>query len=274
MNLLGKTRLPPMECQLLNGFGMKPSIPGRVVVAVLLLVLPAAPKAQETTPSSGVSLPMPSIGLPLPQIGIPHPPMGLPPVQASPDRRPPDDRRPPPHGRRGKPAPGYPAVVYPFVWSLPSVIPDLDATTAKSPQPPPAGRVVVEVPSDKAAQVYIDGYYVGTPEDFPEGFELPAGPHALDVRSSGVEGVSTSVQVPAGRTITYRPVLATRPAQAPPASAPDRGGQERVATPPVTLSTEPSTFYVIPGCYLGNVPPEDVRLPASCDPVHAIVVRP
>ena len=25
------------------------------------------------------------------------------------------------------------------------------------------------------------------------------------------------------------------------------------------------TLYVIPGCYVGNVPPKDVKLPASCD---------
>jgi hypothetical protein len=27
----------------------------------------------------------------------------------------------------------------------------------------------------------------------------------------------------------------------------------------------PDTFYVIPGCYLGNLPPRDVSVPPGCD---------
>jgi hypothetical protein len=45
---------------------------------------------------------------------------------------------------------------------------------------------------------------------------------------------------------------------------------ERVAPPP---REEPEPFvpsgsrivYVIPGCYVGNVHPKDVKLPATCD---------
>jgi hypothetical protein len=32
-----------------------------------------------------------------------------------------------------------------------------------------------------------------------------------------------------------------------------------------TLQKTPTTFYLIPGCYMGNVPPKDAGLPATCD---------
>ena len=32
-------------------------------------------------------------------------------------------------------------------------------------------------------------------------------------------------------------------------------------------------FYVIPGCYMGNVPPEDTGLPEGCDPRRAITIK-
>ena len=34
---------------------------------------------------------------------------------------------------------------------------------------------------------------------------------------------------------------------------------------PPFVPTGDRTLYVIPGCYVGNVPPKDVKLPASCD---------
>jgi hypothetical protein len=35
--------------------------------------------------------------------------------------------------------------------------------------------------------------------------------------------------------------------------------------PPPYVPTGDRTLYVIPGCYVGNVPPKDVKLPANCD---------
>ncbi len=35
--------------------------------------------------------------------------------------------------------------------------------------------------------------------------------------------------------------------------------------PPIVLPTGSRTIYVIPGCYLGNVPPDTSRLRAGCD---------
>ena len=49
--------------------------------------------------------------------------------------------------------------------------------------------------------------------------------------------------------------------------APDAPGGIRPAEPPVP----PATIYMIPGCYIGNLPPREVKLPAGCDPDRASV---
>src|SRR5262245_5572708 len=36
----------------------------------------------------------------------------------------------------------------------------------------------------------------------------------------------------------------------------------------------PSTFYYIPGCYMGNVPPSEVALPANCDHTRLVTWKP
>lgn len=48
--------------------------------------------------------------------------------------------------------------------------------------------------------------------------------------------------------------------------------ETRVEAEPVPRALEPPyvpsgdrTVYVIPGCYVGNIPPKDVKLPAACD---------
>jgi len=39
----------------------------------------------------------------------------------------------------------------------------------------------------------------------------------------------------------------------------------QAAPAPVTLPHAPDTYYVIPGCYMGNRPPDKEQLPKSCD---------
>ena len=36
---------------------------------------------------------------------------------------------------------------------------------------------------------------------------------------------------------------------------------------------QPETFYLIPGCYMGNVPPKEANLPATCDVARAVSVQ-
>ena len=40
--------------------------------------------------------------------------------------------------------------------------------------------------------------------------------------------------------------------------------EPRAPEPPYVPSGD-RTLYVIPGCYVGNIPPKDVKLPATCD---------
>lgn len=75
------------------------------------------------------------------------------------------------------------------------------------------GGVRIDVPQ-KDAEVYVDGYFAGTVDDFNgrmQQLELDPGPHHLELRAPGFETVSFDVNVEPGRTITYRSAL--RPAR-------------------------------------------------------------
>ena len=110
--------------------------------------------------------------------------------------------------------------------------------------------------SPASAQVFADGYYVGMPADFTGergGGVLDAGIHRIDLSAPGYEPITVDLRVAPGQTITYRAALRALP---PPTPAP------------------PSTFYLIPGCYMGNIPPKDAHLPATCDQSRAVTWRP
>jgi hypothetical protein len=68
------------------------------------------------------------------------------------------------------------------------------------------GRVRLRVqPTD--AEVYVDGYFVGTVNDFNGLFQrlnLDAGPHRIELRAEGYETVDFEVFIQPGETITYR----------------------------------------------------------------------
>ena len=106
-------------------------------------------------------------------------------------------------------------------------------------------------------QIYVDGYYVGTLDDFSGELTLDAGPHHVELRADGYESIEVDVQVSADRPITYRGAL--KPVGAAPTPVP------QVALSPEVPPPAPATIYVIPGCYVGNVPPRDAGLPDGCD---------
>lgn len=240
-------------------------------MALLALTVPALAAAQTVTRDTSPGLPLPSIGLPLPTIGLPHPATGLPPLESSPPRR---DQAPQADGqgrhRRDTRALPSALVVSPLWFAFPMVVPAAPApVVTPAPTVPPAdGRVVIEAQPD-AAQIYVDGYYVGMAADYPDGLPLAAGPHALDVRAVGFDSQSTSIQIPAGRSITYRAVLTRRATAASSALPPTPDAPAAAAGPPSS-----ATFYLIRGCYLGNVVPSEAILPAGCDPAKAVTVRP
>ena len=196
------------------------------------------------TPRGG---PLPRIGLPLPQIGLqPWPRKAGEPwhwrgVEAWRHRR---------HVRSF----GWPVVFY-----VPQPVPVMVAApeiTVKRIEPAPAaGRLILDV-TPSGAEIFADGYYVGVPADFSAargGGILEAGLHRIDVSASGHEPVTVNLRVAAGQSLTYRAALKALP-------------------PPVAVP--PTTFYMIPGCYMGNIPPKEAHLPASCDHSRTVSWRP
>jgi hypothetical protein len=263
----------------------------RLTLATIVLAgLPAVVMAQTsvsmgpppspTLPSIG--LPLPSITFPLPQISGPLPTIGLPPVgdarsrfgdgqrSSRPDNAP--QRFGSRRGSRSTPAAiffvpaygwGYPPAPQP---AAPMVsVPD---TSPTPPEPArPTGWLRLDVQPAALLQLFVDGYYVGTHADVGGELDLDPGPHRIEIRAPGYETFAFDVKIAVGRLITYRGTLKPEVAGPPaPDSAP--------ITPAPVIPATPTTFFYIPGCYIGNVPPEDVALPPTCDLSRLITRKP
>jgi hypothetical protein len=128
------------------------------------------------------------------------------------------------------------------------------------------------------AHVHVDGFYIGTVDDFRNlipGRPLEPGPHRIELTAPGHQPVAFDVMIHPDRTVTYRRDLeATGSAAQPPSRD----------TQAITIRPAPAkakTFYVIPGCYAGDKPPGNRRLPAGCDasklrtipPAVAVIAR-
>jgi hypothetical protein len=75
--------------------------------------------------------------------------------------------------------------------------------------PLPRGSLKLKV-DPKNAEVYIDGYFMGTVDDFDGMFqhlELDAGPHRVEIRAIGYRTITFDVRIEPNDTITYRGVL-------------------------------------------------------------------
>jgi hypothetical protein len=192
----------------------------------------------------------------LPSIGLPLPPIGLQPHLTR-------NRFMRHHRGSGFVSP----FVYPF-YVVPQYVEVMTPIAVPVPtvvEPVrPSGSLTLDV-QPGSAQVFVDGYYVGTPDDlaFNRGaLALELGPHRVDVTAPGYEPVSFDVRVTAGQPITYSQSLKR-------IEIPD--------SPRPAMSTAPAapmTFYLIPGCYMGNVPPKDARLPSTCDISRVITFQP
>ena len=241
-----------------------------MLALILLVVAPAGADAQT---------PAPSIGLPLPPIGLPLPALGLPPLETTP---PPISTNPPPPspGRPRRPAPAIVFFGAPYAWGfdawqrspMPGVIASRPETyaAADAPSEPPlaTGRLQLEI-KPRDAQVFVDGEFVGTWSDLGGELELTAGTHRIELRAPRHEPLSFDTRITSGRTINYRGALT--PIEDPNSKTPPAGlkggaaAKPNDAQEPKASPSSGDTFYLIPGCYLGNVPPEQVKLPADCD---------
>ena len=138
----------------------------------------------------------------------------------------------------------------------------------------PAVPVMVEQPSvarlildvhPPTAQVFADGYYIGIPEDFrfeDGGAVLEPGPHRIDIVAHDHAPVSFDVNLARGQSATFRHILTPITGALQPGS--------NAAVKELPAPKQPTTFYLIPGCYMGNVPPKDANLPATCEIARAV----
>jgi hypothetical protein len=232
---------------------------------ILLLGLSSVAGAQHhrhaaPAPLAGTVPELPAVGLPLPSIGLPHPPTGLPPL-AAPGT--PNGVR---HIRRAGAGRYAPRPLSSAVYIVPAFVGSvgpyaLDVSGAPDPAPI-GGGLRVEVPPGVFGQVYLDGYYVGTTEDLDRPVDIAGGRHSIEIRADGYQPAQDDIAVTPGRSVTYRSLLTRVPVTPAAASA-----------PPALESARPKTFYVIPGCYVGDVLPEESTVPSGCDPRRAIAVR-
>ena len=125
-----------------------------------------------------------------------------------------------------------------------------EAARANPEAAPPPGMLRFAV-TPLSAQVFVDSYYVGTIEDIDAQrvLLLPPGPHRVEIRASGYEPVAFDVRIESNETVTYRAALEPSRREAPARAAAPAG---------------PARMYVIPNCYLGNIPPRQDRLPSGC----------
>jgi hypothetical protein len=132
-------------------------------------------------------------------------------------------------------------------------VPDETVTTQPLSPPPDSlnelslsGSLELAV-EPRSADVYVDGFYVGTVDDVTQnGLLLRAGRHWIDLRAEGYETLTVPVGIAAGQAIRYR-------------------GQLAVVRPGEDVPRGPQTIYVIRGCYAGNRPPTESALPPGCN---------
>jgi hypothetical protein len=104
----------------------------------------------------------------------------------------------------GYPFYGYPGYGYPYGYGPYGYAPYGYGYGGYSGRP--YGGVRLDIP-ERDAEVFVDGYFVGTVDDFDGHFQqanLEAGPHRIEVRLEDFEPIVFDVRVEPGRTITYR----------------------------------------------------------------------
>jgi hypothetical protein len=72
----------------------------------------------------------------------------------------------------------------------------------------PVGRGSLKLKVEpKSAEVYIDGYYMGTVDDFDGVFQkmaLESGAHRVEIRAAGYQSITFDVRIEPNDTVTYR----------------------------------------------------------------------
>lgn len=167
------------------------------------------------------------------------------------------------------PYPASPGIVLDDPWPRQRVSP------AAARPPEDARGYLSLVVQPITAQIYVDGFFVGSVDDYSgsPGPLLDAGVHRVELRAAGYETAAFDVRIIAGDVVMHRGNLVRAGAQPPARSvqpAPSR----------IEGTVPGRTFYVIPRCYAGDTPPAAAHLPAGCNvadvrtiPADAVDVR-
>ncbi len=228
------------------------------------------PPREHTRPPNPPPSSIGSIGLPLPSIGLPLPPIGLQPIPNGVQPVPglnqmPDDPAFAPD-RRGHGRPPTVIVVPGYGWggsyrSDATPPPAASGVTVFTPEVQ-VGRLRLDIQPAGQWQLFVDGVFVGMLEDLRGEVDLQPGPRRIEIRAPGYEALVFDARIEAQRITTYRGMLdpiERDSRQNPPAR------RDPPTAPPPPVATGSRTIYVIPGCYLGNVPPQIEKLRAGCD---------
>ncbi len=122
----------------------------------------------------------------------------------------------------------------------------------------PHGYLRLEI-RPATAQVFVDGLYAGTAEDFSAARStLEPGPHRLEIRAPGYESVTVDIVIRTRQTTTYMRDLGRleEPGTIPTA---------RPAPVAAVARATPKAIYVVPRCYAGDRRPVAGDLPDGCD---------
>ena len=236
----------------------------QLIVAFAALILAAPPAAHAQTRQRGGTRPSPPPTMAPappsvpPAITFPFAPLMQPPAGGLTPRfgeGPPFRTSPRRFFRNGSTA------FAPFIFGYPESTDQASEGRSRSPVPAPATGLLRLSVTPASAQVFVDSYYVGTADDVETQrvLELEAGPHRLEFRAPQYQTKTVDVRVLPYETVTYRGSL--DPARPPVAPAP-------------AAAAGPTVMYVIPKCYMGNLPPRQSRLPAGCDVKQVEVIRP
>lgn len=130
------------------------------------------------------------------------------------------------------------------------------APTASASAPGATGMLRLSG-TPESAQVFVDGFYVATLADVEAQrvLMLATGPHRVELRASGYATTTFDVRIDPNAAVTYHAALEHARPEAPHAAP---GGATKM--------------YLIPNCYLGNIPPKPERLPRGCDAKRVQVI--
>ena len=136
----------------------------------------------------------------------------------------------------------------------------------REPEPARAGALRLDVEPRESLQIFVDGVFIGTPADLGDEIELTPGIRRIELRAPGYRTLTFDAEIIVDTLITYRGSLEQA------SRAPDAPAPQAPKAPKAPGSSGP--MYLIPGCYMGNVSPKGVSLPAGCDIKKLVTISP